>query len=100
MIGRWILTPGATAATPFTSFSPCLTGLLPWPCAAQSGKCLQRRFQGHEAVFAIHEDKKHPHAHVVVKMFNVETEKKLRLNRPDLYRLREIFAEAAREEGR
>ncbi len=60
---------------------------------------LQRRFQGHEAVFAIHEDKKHPHAHVVVKMFNVETEKKLRLNRPDLYRLREIYAEAAREEG-
>jgi hypothetical protein len=32
-------------------------------------------------------------------MFNVETEKKLRLNRPDLLRLREIFAEAAREEG-
>jgi hypothetical protein len=62
-------------------------------------KVLQRRFQGHEAVFAIHEDKKHVHAHVVVKMFNVETEKKLRLNRPDLYRLREIFAEAAREEG-
>jgi len=60
---------------------------------------LQRRFQGHEAVFAIHEDKQHPHAHVVVKMFNVETEKKLRLNRPDLHRLREIFAEAAREEG-
>jgi hypothetical protein len=60
---------------------------------------LRERFQGHQAVFAIHEDKNHPHAHVVVKMFNVETEKKLRLNRPDLYRLREIFAEAAREEG-
>lgn len=60
---------------------------------------LRRRFTGHEAVFAIHEDKHHPHAHVVVKMFSLETEKKLRLNRPDLQRLREIFAEAAREEG-
>ena len=60
---------------------------------------LKRRFAGHQAVFVIHEDRKHPHAHVVLKMFNRETGKKLRLNRPELHRLREIYAEAAREQG-
>lgn len=58
-----------------------------------------RAFPDQEWVFAIHQDKKHPHAHMVVKMRGRNKDKKLRLNRPQLYALREIFAEAAREEG-
>lgn len=58
-----------------------------------------RAFSDQEWVFAIHEDTKHPHAHMIVKMRGREKDKKLRLNKPQLYRLREIFAEAAREQG-
>jgi hypothetical protein len=58
-----------------------------------------RAFPDCEWVFGIHEDKSHPHAHMVVKMRGREKDKKLRLNKPELYKLREIFAEAAREQG-
>ena len=60
---------------------------------------LRKSFSGHESVFAIHQDKPHPHAHVVVKMRGRESGKKLRLNKPELFKLREAFAEAAREQG-
>jgi len=60
---------------------------------------LNESFSGHEAVFAIHQDRPHPHAHVIVKMRNRKSGKQLRLNRPEIYHLREVFAEAAREEG-
>lgn len=60
---------------------------------------LAKQFPEHESVFAIHEEKKHPHAHVVIKMRGREAEKKLRLNKPELYKLREVFAAAAREQG-
>ncbi len=60
---------------------------------------LTKNFSDHEAVFAIHLDRPHPHAHVVVKMRSRETGKQLRLNEPELYKLREAFAEAAREQG-
>ena len=59
---------------------------------------------GHEAfpdndwVFAIHEDRNHPHAHMVVK--NAETmTKALMFKKADLYQLRERFAEAGRAQG-
>jgi len=58
-----------------------------------------RAFPDQEWVFAIHQDKKHPHAHMVVKMRGRKKDKKLRLGKPQLYKLREIFAEAAREQG-
>lgn len=60
---------------------------------------LARSFPNHQAVFGVHEDKGHPHAHVAVHMRGREMGKKLRLNRPELYQLRETFAEAAREHG-
>jgi len=59
----------------------------------------QRAFQDHEWVFAIHEDRSHPHAHMMVQMRGRENGKKLRLRKADLFHLRELFAEAAREEG-
>ena len=62
-------------------------------------KVLQREFEGHEAVFAIHQDKKHPHAHVILKLRGRGKDKKRDLRKADLYHLREVFAEAAREEG-
>jgi len=58
-----------------------------------------RAFPDHEWVFGIHQDRDYPHAHMIVKMRGREGEKKLRLRKPDLYRLREMYAEAAREEG-
>jgi len=58
-----------------------------------------RAFPDQEWVFAIHQDKQHPHAHMVIKMRGRKKDKKLRLGKPQLYKLREIFAEAAREEG-
>ena len=58
-----------------------------------------RAFSDQEWVFAIHTDQKHPHAHMVVKMRGREKDKKLRLNKPELHHLREVFAEAAREQG-
>jgi hypothetical protein len=56
-----------------------------------------RHFAGHRAVFGIHEDRKHPHAHAVIHMRGPA--KKLELRKSDLHRLREVFAEAAREQG-
>ncbi len=58
-----------------------------------------RAFSDQEWVFAIHENTKHPHAHMVVKMRGRQKDQKLRLNKPELYKLREVFAEAAREQG-
>ena len=58
-----------------------------------------KAFPDHEWVFAIHQDRKHPHAHMIVKMRGREEDKKLRLKKADLYKLRETFAESAREQG-
>ena len=58
-----------------------------------------KAFPNHEWVFAIHEDRKHPHAHMIVKMRGIEEDKKLQLKKADLYKLRETFAESAREQG-
>lgn len=60
---------------------------------------LGRHFPGQEAVFAIHTDRPHPHAHVVIKMRSRETGKQLRLNMPEIHKLREAFAKAACEQG-
>jgi hypothetical protein len=57
-----------------------------------------RAFPHREWMFGIHQDKNHPHAHMIVKMRGRDL-KKLRLNKPELYHFREIFAEAAREQG-
>ena len=56
-----------------------------------------QHFSGHRAVFGIHEDRKHPHAHAVIHMRGLA--KKLELRKSDLHKLREVFAEAAREHG-
>src|SRR5258706_7022184 len=58
-----------------------------------------RAFPDNEWVFAIHEDKKHPHAHMILKMRGREKNLKLDPKKADLHRLREVFAEAAREQG-
>ena len=58
-----------------------------------------RAFPDNEWVFAIHQDRSHPHAHMSVKMRGRETGKKLELRKADLRQLRGIFAEAAREQG-
>jgi hypothetical protein len=58
-----------------------------------------RAFSDYEWVFGIHEDRNHPHTHMMVKMRGREGEKKLQLRKADLYRLREMYAEAAREQG-
>jgi hypothetical protein len=58
-----------------------------------------RAFPDNEWVFAIHQDKNHPHAHMVLKMRGREQELKLDPRKADLHRLREIFAQAAREQG-
>jgi hypothetical protein len=60
---------------------------------------LARSFPNNEWVFGIHEDRNHPHAHALVKMRGRESSKKLRINKPELYRLRDTFAKAAREQG-
>jgi len=58
-----------------------------------------RAFPDNEWVFAIHQDKKHPHAHMIVKMRGREQQLKFDPRKADLHWLREIFAEAAREQG-
>jgi hypothetical protein len=58
---------------------------------------IARQFAGHRSVFGIHEDRNHPHVHAVVHMRGPK--KKLELRKSDLRRLREVFAEAAREQG-
>jgi hypothetical protein len=57
----------------------------------------KKAFPDHEWAFAIHEDQKHPHAHLMLKMRGLE--KKIRLRKAELYQLRELFAESAREVG-
>ena len=56
-------------------------------------------FPDHQWVFAIHEERKHVHAHMLVKMRGREQGKKLMFKKADLYRLREMFAEAGRAQG-
>jgi hypothetical protein len=58
-----------------------------------------RVFGDHEWVFAIHQDTDYPHAHMLVKMRSRDGDKKLKLRKADLYELRQLFAEAAREQG-
>jgi type IV secretion system T-DNA border endonuclease VirD2 len=58
-----------------------------------------RAFPDNEWVFAIHEDRAHRHAHMSVKMRGRENGKKLELRKADLRQLREIFAQASREQG-
>ncbi len=58
-----------------------------------------RAFPDNEWVFVIHEDRKHPHAHMILKMRGREKNLKFDPRKADLHRLREIFAEAAREQG-
>jgi len=58
-----------------------------------------RAFPDNEWVFGIHQDTKHPHAHMVVKMRGKERGNKLQLKKADLRDLRATFAEAAREQG-
>src|ERR1700687_872688 len=58
---------------------------------------LARQFPGHRTVFGVHEDRQHPHAHAVVHMRGPK--KKLEFRKADLRELREVFAEAAREQG-
>jgi hypothetical protein len=60
-------------------------------------KVVTSHFAGHRSVFVVHEDRRHPHAHAVIQMRG--REKKLELKKADLHRLREVFAEAAREQG-
>ena len=56
-------------------------------------------FAGHRAAFAIHTDRPHPHAHVALTMKNARDGKKRRFRKAELQTLREVFAEAAREQG-
>src|SRR5262249_41489715 len=56
-------------------------------------------FEGHESVFAIHQDRPHPHAHAIIKMRNRESGKKLRLGISEIFKVREAFAKAACEQG-
>lgn len=58
-----------------------------------------KTFEGHEWVFAIHQDTKHPHAHMVLKMRGWDKDQKIDFKKADLHKLREAFAEAAREQG-
>ena len=58
-----------------------------------------KAFPGHEWVFAIHQNKNHPHAHMVLKMRGRDQDLKLDFKKADLHELRGIFAEAAREQG-
>ena len=60
---------------------------------------MTRHFAGHQSVWAIHTDQDHPHAHAILVMRSPNLDKKLEFKKQDLYRLREVFAEAAREEG-
>ena len=62
---------------------------------------MTRHFSGHQAVWGIHVDRQHPHAHVILVMRGrgQAQDKKLEFKKQDLYRLREVFAEAAREQG-
>lgn len=55
-------------------------------------------FEGHQYVFASHDDEKHPHVHLCVKTLGRDL---IRLNprKADLQRWRETFAEKLREHG-
>ena len=58
-----------------------------------------RAFPGHEWVFAVHQNTKQPHAHMVLKMRGRDQDLKLDFRKEDLHELRSAFAEAAREQG-
>ena len=59
-----------------------------------------KAFPDNEWVFGIHaHDTPHPHAHMSVKMRGRENGQKLQLRKADLRELRQLFAEAAREQG-
>jgi len=66
---------------------------------AATRAALTRLFPDNEWVFAVHTDRGHPHAHALVKMRGRDAKKKLRLDKPELYQMREVFAETAREQG-
>ncbi|MES9906744.1 MAG: relaxase/mobilization nuclease domain-containing protein [Sedimenticola sp.] len=54
--------------------------------------------RNHSYMFAIHNDTKHPHGHLIVKMRGHDGEK-LNPLKSDLIRWREVFAEKCREQG-
>lgn len=54
---------------------------------------------GYNYMFVAHGDSDKPHVHAVVKAFNNETGKKLRIGKPELFMLREKLAEELTKNG-
>jgi hypothetical protein len=59
---------------------------------------LAERFKGQPALFVIHEDRQHPHAHVLMKM-RAPGQKKLTFRKGELHLLRHAYAEIAQKHG-
>jgi hypothetical protein len=56
-------------------------------------KTLEEEFVGYKYIFGIHENTKHPHAHIVIKEKNDLTKKQLRITTSDLFLLNQKFKE-------
>lgn len=53
----------------------------------------------YQYAFSLHRDTQHPHVHVVIKNYNRTLESKLRLNREELFHLRQEFASELERQG-
>ena len=68
---------------------------------AASSQFLRKGFgeQGYQYLFVVHKDTQNPHTHVVIKNRNDALNKKLRIDKADLFDLRQQFARALNEHG-
>lgn len=56
--------------------------------------------KGYRYAFVVHRDTDNPHVHVIVNNYHLEPDgPKLRLNQPELFQMRTVFAEKLRENG-
>ncbi|RXJ82166.1 relaxase/mobilization nuclease domain-containing protein [Arcobacter sp. F2176] len=57
------------------------------------------RDKGYEYVFALHTDKEHTHVHAIIRSFNPQTEKQLRILKDDIKNIRKSWAENLQDRG-
>lgn len=75
--------------------------ITPEQCLKNARKLCEetKAFQGHQILIAVHTDKPHIHAHIIVSSVNAENGKKLQFTPKDLQNMKNRSDEISREQG-
>ena len=75
--------------------------ITPEQCLKNARKLCEetKAFQGHQVLIAVHTDKPHIHAHIIVSSVNMENGKKLQWNKSDLTDMKNRCNELSREQN-